>query len=372
MSVLFLGDSLVTGYPHQHSFVSEVERQLHQSCMIEGIPGQTTAELLVKVPDLLAKHTPESVVILIGTNDIAHHIDFNQYEHLLQEMVALIQANNIEVFLAEVPYFEAVQNPFFSSLNLEVLNRGVVQANIRIHRIATVAQIPVIPLSQHLTTHKQNHGLDFVTTDGIHYFSKYAEVYARVFSQKLDDFQRGDSKQEIRQRMLERRKTMDVGENMSLSTQICQRVRELSCWKEAKVIGLYAPTQNEVNAMLLMQDHEKSFAFPKILGDGLMRFYDGEGDLAIGEFGILEPIHTRLVEPDLIIVPIVAFDHENDRLGFGKGYYDRYLERFPAKTIGLAFNFQKVDDIPKQNKDVPLELIVTQTHVYTGRSEEQE
>ncbi|MGL4624888.1 MAG: 5-formyltetrahydrofolate cyclo-ligase [Culicoidibacterales bacterium] len=365
MAYLFIGDSLVAGYPHQHSFVSEVERQLDEQCDRAAIPGQTTEELLVQFPQLLAKFQPEAVVVLIGTNDIAQHINYDLYERYLEQFVSLAHEANVELYFSEVPYFEAVAQPFFSQLNLEMLNRGVVQANIRLHRVATKYQLPVLPLSRHLTEYKQTRGLDFLTSDGIHYLAKYADIYAQVYAQKLDHYQRGETKAEIRERMIARRQTLNVSEAMNTSAQICQRVRELPCWQEAKVIGLYAPIQNEVNAMLLMQDHTKEFAFPKILGDGIMRFHSGDGDLAIGQYGIMEPINSKQVQPDLIVVPLVAFDWENDRLGYGNGYYDRYLQRFPTPTIGLAFNFQKVDDIPKQQQDIPLDLIVTQTHVYT-------
>ncbi|MGL5916289.1 MAG: 5-formyltetrahydrofolate cyclo-ligase, partial [Culicoidibacterales bacterium] len=250
MAYLFVGDSLVAGYPHQHSFVNEVERQLGRTCQLAGIPGQTTTELLIKFPQLLAQYLPEAVVVLIGTNDIAQHIHYDFYESQIQRFVELAKEANVELYFSEVPYFEAVNQPFFAQLNLEILNRGVVQANIRLHRIASKAGVPVIPLSRHLTEYKQNHGLDFLTTDGVHYARKYADVYAQIFARKLEDYYRGDNKQEIRERMIARRKTLEVSEAMNLSSQICQRVRELPCWQEAKVIGLYAPIQNEVNAML--------------------------------------------------------------------------------------------------------------------------
>lgn len=371
MAYLFIGDSLVAGYPHQHSFVHEVERQLGERCQTAAVPGQTTGELVVKFPQLLAEYQPEAVVVLIGTNDIAQHINYDLYESYLEQFVTLAQAAKVELYFSEVPYFEAVTRPFFSQWNLEVLNRGVVQANIRLHRIATKYGLPILPLSRHLTDYKQSKGLDFLTSDGIHYRAKYADVYAQIYAQKLDHYQRGETKAEIRERMIARRETLEVSEAMNTAAQICQRVRELPCWQSAKVIGLYAPIKNEVNAMLLMQDHTKDFAFPKILGDGIMRFHDGDGDLAISQYGIMEPINSKQVQPDLIIVPIVAFDRENDRLGYGKGYYDRYLQRFPTPTIGLAFNFQKVDDIPKQKQDVPLDYIVTQTHVYTQTKAEK-
>lgn len=371
MGYLFIGDSLVAGYPHGQSFVEGVGKVLNEPCQMAGVPGQTTGELLVKLPTVLEQYQPDGLVVLIGTNDVAQHINYDLYEEQLSTLASVAEAKKIDLYFAEIPYFEAVDQQFFSNLNLEVLNRGVVQANIRIHRVGAKFDVPVIPLSRHLTEYKQNHGLDFLTSDGIHYRGKYATVYAACFVKMLDDHQRRDNKREIRERMLSRRASMDVGENMMLSAQISQKVRELECWQQAKIIGLYAPVQNEVNAMLLMQDNEKDFAFPKILGDGVMRFHEGDGDLAIGEYGILEPINTKQVYPDLIIVPLVAFDSENDRLGFGQGYYDRYLERFPVPTIGLAFNFQKVDDVPKQSKDVPLDFIVTQTHVYTRTTEQK-
>ena len=91
--------------------------------------------------------------------------------------------------------------------------------------------------------------------------------------------------------------------------------------------------------------------------------------LYVGKFGILEPIKSKPKIPDLILVPILAFDKNKYRLGYGKGFYDRYLNKYLKKfknifTVGIAFSFQRHDNLPVNQKDVKLDYIITEKGIF--------
>ena len=92
--------------------------------------------------------------------------------------------------------------------------------------------------------------------------------------------------------------------------------------------------------------------------------------LIVNKYGFLEPeMNRKTVVPDLILVPIVAFDKFKNRLGYGKGYYDRILMKYVSKnskiiTIGLAFSFQKYKKIPISKYDIKLNYILTEKGLY--------
>ena len=86
--------------------------------------------------------------------------------------------------------------------------------------------------------------------------------------------------------------------------------------------------------------------------------------LYVNKMGIPEPDQTKKVYPDILLVPLVAYDKYNFRLGYGGGYYDRYIQKISnikkILTIGLAFSFQKSDKIPINNNDKKLDFILTE------------
>ena len=89
-------------------------------------------------------------------------------------------------------------------------------------------------------------------------------------------------------------------------------------------------------------------------------------DLVKGPYGILEPkkiIEISLNKIDLIIVPGVSFDEKGNRLGHGKGYYDKLLQKTNAKKIGLAFECQIVNQIPTDENDIPVDMIITEKRI---------
>jgi 5,10-methenyltetrahydrofolate synthetase len=144
-------------------------------------------------------------------------------------------------------------------------------------------------------------------------------------------------------------------------------------FKRAKVVMIYVSLRDEVDTCILIDEALKAgkrVAVPVILKED-KRLIAGEihnrlEDLESQHFGIYQPKQDRVKEVplddiDLVVVPGVAFDKKNIRLGRGHGYYDRFLSGLPkkTKTIGLAFDFQVLEDLPQDPHDVPVSKIVS-------------
>ena len=101
-----------------------------------------------------------------------------------------------------------------------------------------------------------------------------------------------------------------------------------------------------------------------------MNFYEWsfETPLSINTYGIPEPISNKIVYPDALLVPFVAFDKSRNRLGYGGGYYDRYIAKIKKKknviTIGLGFSFQRADKLPFNKNDIKLNYIITEKNIF--------
>ena len=89
--------------------------------------------------------------------------------------------------------------------------------------------------------------------------------------------------------------------------------------------------------------------------------------LKINKYGIPEPVYTRIVFPDILIIPLVAYDNNLNRLGYGGGFYDRYIDKIEkikkVIKIGLAFSYQKVKTIPINQHDKKLDFIITEKKI---------
>ena len=139
-----------------------------------------------------------------------------------------------------------------------------------------------------------------------------------------------------------------------------------------KIIGGYYPVNFEVDDLELLKKIEKNkftISLPVIKKNFKMDFYKWSFSdiLKINKYGIPEPETKNIVYPDIILVPLVAFDNNLNRLGYGGGYYDRLIEKLSKKknitTIGLAFSFQKIDKVPTNVHDQKLDYIVTNKYI---------
>lgn len=144
--------------------------------------------------------------------------------------------------------------------------------------------------------------------------------------------------------------------------------------KKSIKIALYYPSNFELNVLKVLElkyfSHQL-ILLPIVEKNNFMNFYQWSKNdvLTVNEFGMLEPIKTKAKIPDIIIVPMLAFDKEKFRLGYGKGYYDRYLNKYIKQykdimTVGVAFSFQKHNKLPINKNDVKLDFILTEKGIY--------
>ena len=146
--------------------------------------------------------------------------------------------------------------------------------------------------------------------------------------------------------------------------------------KKQRNISLYYPSNYEVDTLhlfkILKKKRNLSISLPKLMPNGMMKFviWNFLDPLRVNKYGFLEPLdNSRSIIPEVIIVPIVAFDRFHNRLGYGKGYYDKFLSRYtrgkkPVLTIGLAFSFQKYKKIPTTKSDIKLDYILTEKGIF--------
>lgn len=173
-------------------------------------------------------------------------------------------------------------------------------------------------------------------------------------------------KQTLRKVMKEKRRNMSYESWLTDSHIIHQKVLTHPIYQKSKRIGIYVhlPFEVETQSLIEMMLKDHKVCVPKVEGND-MNFYQIQSlnDLKEGHFHVLEPKSSQLILPqdiDLMIIPMLAFDQTNHRLGYGKGYYDRYLSNgFQGYKLGLAFAWQQVDDINHDEYDQSLDEIIT-------------
>jgi len=144
--------------------------------------------------------------------------------------------------------------------------------------------------------------------------------------------------------------------------------------KKSIIIALYYPSNFELNVLKVLELKyflDQMILLPVVEKNDSMNFYQWKKNdvLTVNEFGILEPIKAEAKIPDVIILPLLAFDKDKFRLGYGKGYYDRYLNKYikyykNILTVGVAFSFQKHHKLPINHNDVKLNFILTEKGIY--------
>lgn len=179
-------------------------------------------------------------------------------------------------------------------------------------------------------------------------------------------------KEFMRKSMITRRRAQSLVVKKSSDTEIQRRFFERAEWNKASIVCVYVSLLEEVDTTKLIKyllDKKKCVVVPKVLENeslGLFQIYSQE-DLVIGRFGVLEPrAHCNAVDKKLVelfVVPGIAFDRKGNRLGWGKGYYDRLLQNIRVSKIALAYSFQLVDEISFDNHDIRMTSIITEKEV---------
>ena len=139
-----------------------------------------------------------------------------------------------------------------------------------------------------------------------------------------------------------------------------------------KNFGGYYPSNYEIDDLAILDLLEKKnfkVSLPIIKKDNQMNFYrwSRSDPLRVNKFGIPEPVSSKIFYPDILLVPLVAYDDNLNRLGYGGGYYDRFIEKLEKTKkiikIGLAFSFQKISSIPIDQYDKRLDFIITEKEI---------
>ena len=168
---------------------------------------------------------------------------------------------------------------------------------------------------------------------------------------------------------------MSVDERARLSLALGQNLYEFllssSLSFESMIIGVFAPFANEPDWTLEPRLRALKLAFPHHAGELSMSFHlSTVEDLVLKkEFGVkmLVPNESApKVQPDLVLVPGLGFSKDGHRLGRGGGYYDRWLESFEGKKIGLCFEAQLLQELPTESHDVVMDLVITEKRVLSS------
>lgn len=192
---------------------------------------------------------------------------------------------------------------------------------------------------------------------------------------KSGSFNIKPEKDSIRNSVGEKRSALSDVEVKQKSLLISDYLYSLEVFKLSNSIALYSPIQNEVGTESIFNkaiQAEKEVYFPRVNGSSLdFHRIDKLEQLQIGKFGVLEPkahlLKADIEKIDLFVIPALAFDKSGNRLGYGKGYYDRALANISeSKKIGLSYDLQILDSVPIDKNDRKVGIIVTELGVFLG------
>lgn len=183
----------------------------------------------------------------------------------------------------------------------------------------------------------------------------------------------------LRKSVIGRMGQLTTSQHASMSTAILENLLDDPDFQKAETIGVTVSRWPEIDTIPLIEACwrlKKRVAAPKCFAkDRTMdfRLFDHLDQLEVVYMNLQEPIEaqTEAIGPaniDLLIVPGVVFTESGYRIGFGGGYYDRYLSGFSGKTRSLAFDFQVTDDLPVESHDIPVDGIITEQRTIDSKA----
>lgn len=173
-------------------------------------------------------------------------------------------------------------------------------------------------------------------------------------------------KNEIRRKIKAMKSMLLDSEKEFAAEEVFSRLEQTAAFILANKILMYhsLPDELSTHAFLKKWGNRKRFFLPRVNGVNLDILPYDESKLELGSFHIEEPTGNNTVSPeeiDLVVVPAVAYDRKGNRLGRGKGFYDRLLSTTKATKIGVGYEFQIVDEIPAEPHDVRMDIVISQS-----------
>ena len=201
-----------------------------------------------------------------------------------------------------------------------------------------------------------------------------------MITKKEADF---STKKGIRTYVSSRRMALTPRQVTLHSNKICRKILEMPIYQEAECVLAYMSIRNEVRLDPLIKDalsKDKKVYIPKVLSDTEMQFYLYDGEFTEGKYNIKEPLHcdeglefkvneyieSGTTDKILIILPGTAYDKSFNRIGYGGGYYDRYISKlteYPIKRLSVCYDFQIIDKIPAEKHDIKPNIIITEKQI---------
>lgn len=173
-------------------------------------------------------------------------------------------------------------------------------------------------------------------------------------------------KKALRRQIREKKRAMTPDQILDASKRLAEKFLSTRQYAEAKTIYGYLPYNQEARTELILQralEDGKRIAVPKVYGDEMRFIYiTGFDRLENSDMGIPEPIDDEPVAEDptaLVLMPGLAFDNEGHRVGYGGGYYDKYLSKEPGHPkVALCYDFQMMPQLDTEEFDIPVDLVI--------------
>lgn len=180
-------------------------------------------------------------------------------------------------------------------------------------------------------------------------------------------------KKDIRRRVKAQKSMLSDDERAVAAAKVFEMLEKSAAFMLADRILMYhsLPDELSTEAFIAKWHMHKHFFLPRVNGVELEVLPYDRSRLRLGAFHIEEPQGDDVVPVDqmeLIVVPAVAYDRSGNRVGRGKGYYDRMLSSAKAMTVGVGYDFQLVDEIDTEDHDVPVDMVITESHCITVRN----
>ena len=174
-------------------------------------------------------------------------------------------------------------------------------------------------------------------------------------------------KHEIRRRMRNRKQLLSDQERLDAASRVFDALERTAAFLLADRIMIYHSLPDELSTLRFLRKWagRKQFFLPRVHGVNLELLPYIPDETAPGAYGIEEPLGDEVADPatmEMIVVPSMALDRRGNRVGRGKGFYDRLLPLTRATTVGVGYDFQLIDDFEPDPMDSPLDFVITETH----------
>ncbi len=176
------------------------------------------------------------------------------------------------------------------------------------------------------------------------------------------------NKAELRKESRNREKQLTVEEQKNAEIAVLEKLESCKEFQAAKRILAYYSLPDELPTIQLLSkwNKDKEIFLPRVNGDFLDIAKFEPGSTEKGAFSIQEPTDSELISVDtidLLIIPAVGYDRKGNRLGRGKGYYDRLLKDAICPKIGIIYSCQLFDEVPTEQHDIPVDIIITEKEI---------